>query len=47
MAGLGLELEDWIDIILLELRIGSSRETLRRQSTQQSRTFGNKDNFVS
>jgi hypothetical protein len=46
MARLGLEPEDWIHTILLELSIASSRETLRRHSMQQSRTFGNRDDFV-
>ncbi|KAH9209211.1 hypothetical protein DL95DRAFT_28022 [Leptodontidium sp. 2 PMI_412] len=39
MARFGLEPEDWVYTILLELGVASSRETLRRQSTQQSRTF--------
>ena len=46
MGRLGLEPEGWVHTILLELSITSSRETLRRQSRQQSRTFGNSDDFV-
>ena len=39
MARLSLEPGDWVHTNLLELSIASSRETMRRQSTQQSRTF--------
>ena len=46
MARLGLEPEGWVYTILLELSIASSRETLRRQSARQSRTFGISDDFV-
>ena len=46
MERLGLEPGDWVHTILLELSIASSRETLHRQSTQQSRTFGNSNDFV-
>jgi hypothetical protein len=46
MGRLGLEPEDWVHTILLELSIASSREIPRRQFTQQSRTFGNGDGFV-
>jgi hypothetical protein len=41
---LGLEPEDWVYTMLLELGITSSRQTLGRQF--QSRTFGNRDGFV-
>jgi hypothetical protein len=44
MGRLGLELEDWVHTKLLELGITSSRQTLGRQP--QSRTFGNRDDFV-
>src|ERR1700722_13214382 len=44
MGRLGLELEDWVNTMLLELGIASSRETLHRQF--QSRTFGNRDSFI-
>jgi hypothetical protein len=46
MGRLGIEPEDWVHTMVLELSIASFRETLRRQFTQQSRTFGNGDGFV-
>ena len=46
MGRLGLEPEDWVHTMALELSTTSSRETLRRQFTQQSRTFRIGDGFV-
>jgi hypothetical protein len=45
MGRLGLEPEDWVHTMPLELSISSSQETLRRQFTQQSRTFESSDGF--
>lgn len=44
MGRLGLEPEDWVLTMLLKLGIASLRETQGRQF--QSRTFGNRDGFV-
>ena len=46
MARFGLESEGWVHTIHLELGVASSRETPRRQSTQQSGAFGNYYGFV-